>query len=113
MSYYAQSLSLCHSFPHPKALFDCIGGIVEDVEARMMIGTVGLFAGDQQFGVLDDDQLYLPVDGNNRDDFAEAGTEPYSAASVEGASSLQVPEGAIEDEYILASWMERSLEAAS
>jgi len=96
-----------------KALVDRLAGIVEDVEARMMLGTVGLFAGDQQFGVLDDNQLYLSVDDDSREDFAEAGAEPYSAASVEAAAYLQVPEGIVEDDDTFASWVERSLEAAS
>lgn len=79
----------------------------------MMLGTVGLFADNQQFGVLDDDQLYLSVDDESRDAFADAGTEPYSAANVEEAAYLQVPDGVVKDDDTFASWVQRSLDAAS
>lgn len=95
-----------------KALVDRIGGLVDDVEARMMIGTVGLFAGHQQFGVFDDDRLYLSVDDESRGAFAEVGTEPYRAASVEEAAYLRLPGEVAEDTDQLASWVERAVEAA-
>ncbi len=95
-----------------KALVDRVGGIVDDVEARMMLGTVGLFADGRQFGVLDDDRLYLSVDDESRSTFVEAGTEPYSAPGVEEAAYLEVPDGVIEDDDTFAAWVERSLEAA-
>lgn len=95
-----------------KALVDRIGGIVNDVEARMMLGTVALFTDGRQFGVLDDDRLYLSVDDESRSHFVEAGTEPYSAPEVEEAAYLAVPDEVVEDDDTFAAWVERSLEAA-
>ena len=57
-----------------KDLVDRIGGVVDDVEARMMLGTVGLFASDAQFGILEEGRLYLCVDEESRSAFAEAGS---------------------------------------
>ncbi len=95
-----------------KALVDRLAGVVDDVEARMMFGTVGLFAGNQQFGLLEEDRLYLSVDDDHRDAFEEVETEPYSASTIEEAAYLQVPNGVIESDDTLAAWVERSLEAA-
>jgi TfoX/Sxy family transcriptional regulator of competence genes len=95
-----------------KALVDRIGSLVDNVEARMMLGTVGLFASDQQFGVLDDDRLYLSVDDESREAFVEVGTEPYSAPNVEEAAYLRLPGEVTEDTDQLFSWVERAVEAA-
>lgn len=95
-----------------KALVDRIGGVVDDVEARMMLGTVGLFASDAQFGILEEGNLYLCVDDESRSSFKEAGTEPYSAGAVETASYLEVPDGVVEDDDALAAWVRRAVDAA-
>lgn len=95
-----------------KALVDRIGAVVDDVEARMMLGTVGLFAGDAQFGILEAGDLYLCVDDDHRADFAEAGTEPYGAGGVETAAYLEVPDDVLDDDDALATWVERAVEAA-
>lgn len=95
-----------------KTLVDRIGGQVDDVEARMMLGTVGLFVNDCQFGVLDDEELYLCVDDESRSDYKEVGTAPYNAAAVEQATYLEVPDEVVEDEERLASWVRRAVEAA-
>lgn len=91
---------------------DRIGGVVENVEARMMLGTVGLFAEEQQFGILDEEDLYLSVDENSRADFAKEETEPYNASDIEQAAYLEVPEDVVEDDDTLAEWVERAVEAA-
>lgn len=93
-----------------KSIVDRIGSIVDDVEARMMLGTVGLFARGEQFGVLDDEHLYLQVEDEHRTDFVEAGTEPYNAADVEHAAYLEVPDGVLADEETFATWVERAVE---
>lgn len=95
-----------------KALVDQIATAVDDVEARMMFGTVGLFADNQQFGILDDEHLYLSVTDEHKSEFDARGTQPYSAASVEDAAYLEVPEGILGDEDSLAMWVERALDAA-
>ena len=95
-----------------KTLVDRIGGVVDDIEARMMLGTVGLFAGDQQFGVLDDERVFLRVDDDSRSVFEEAGTQPYSASDVKQAAYLEVPDGVVKDTDMLAAWVQRAIEAA-
>jgi DNA transformation protein len=95
-----------------KALVDRIGEVVEDVEARMMFGTVGLFADDQQFGVLDGEDLYLSVDEDVRSDFAAAGAEPYNASAVEKAAYLEVPDEVVQNDEAFTTWLEHAVEAA-
>ncbi len=99
--------------PSQKALVDRIGGVVDDVEARMMLGIVGLFIKDRQFGILDDEELYLCVDDESRAAFEEAGTAPYSAPSIEQAAYLEVPERVVEEDATLADWVTRAVEAAA
>jgi TfoX/Sxy family transcriptional regulator of competence genes len=95
-----------------KALVDRIGDIVDDVEARMMLGTVGLFSGNQQFGVLEEEDLYLCVDDDTRDDLASAGGEPYGASDVEAAAYLAVPDEIVNDDTRFVDWVEQAVEAA-
>ena len=95
-----------------KALVDRIGAVVDDVEARMMLGTVGLFVNDAQFGILEEGELYLCVTDDHRSEFAEAGTEPYGAGAVETAAYLEVPDDVLDDSDTLGTWVERAVEAA-
>jgi len=95
-----------------KALIDRLGNILDDVEARMMFGTIGVFSDDQQFGILDDEDLYLCVDDDSRASFAEAETSPYSAASVQQAAYLEVPDDVLENSDMLAAWVHRAIDAA-
>lgn len=95
-----------------KAIVDRIAGVVENVEARMMLGTIGLFAGGQQFGILDEEDVYLYVNDDNRARFANEGTEPYHAPDVEQAAYLEVPDGVVEDDERFAEWVQRAVEAA-
>lgn len=97
---------------HQKAIVDRIGEVIDDVEARMMLGTVGLFSNDRQFGILDEGELYLCVNDEHKSDFVDAGTEPYNAAAVDTASYLEVPDGILADEEALATWTERAVTAA-
>lgn len=78
----------------------------------MMIGTVGLFADNQQFGILEDEELYLCVDDQSRSDYVEAGTEPYSATEIEEAVYLEVPGSVVENEEALVAWVRRAVEVA-
>ena len=95
-----------------KALIDRLGSIRDDVEARMMFGTIGLFTDDRQFGILEDENLYLSVDDESRAEFAQAETSPYSAATVQEATYLAVPEDVLGDPDLLAAWVHRAIEAA-
>lgn len=98
--------------PPQKTIVDRLGTVMDDIEARMMLGTVGLFSADRQFGVLDGETLYLCVDEDSRANFAEAGTEPYNAATVETAAYLAVPDDVVENTDMLAAWAHRAVEAA-
>jgi TfoX/Sxy family transcriptional regulator of competence genes len=96
-----------------KALVDRIATVVDDVEARMMFGAVGVFVDDRQVGILEDETLYLCVDDEHRDDVAAAGAEPYGAAVVETATYLSVPPAVVEDEERLGAWVRRAAAAAT
>lgn len=78
----------------------------------MMFGTIGLFASDQQFGILDDEDLYLCVDDESRASFSEAETSPYNAATVQEAAYLEVPDDVVSDPDMLAAWVHRAIDAA-
>ena len=96
-----------------KALVDQIGEIVDDVEARMMLGTVGLFSHNEQFGVLEDETLYLSVDEESRSAYKKAGTTPYSGEDVDNAAYLAVPEAVMDDDKTLKTWVKRAVQEAT
>lgn len=98
--------------PSQKEIVDCLAGVVDNVEARMMIGTIGLFANDHQFGILEDEELYLCVDEESRSDYVEAGTEPYSASEIDEAVYLEVPDSVLDNEEALVAWVQRAVDVA-
>ena len=47
------------------------------VRARAMFGGWGVYLDDVMFGLIAGDMLYFKVDNSNRDEFEEAGSQPF------------------------------------
>jgi len=84
------------------------------VRSRSMFGGVGLYAGEDFFGLVADDVLYLKVDDSNRPDYEERGLEPFRPYG-EGGGTMQyypVPDEALEDPDALRPWVEKAVAVA-
>ena len=85
-----------------------------DVRSRRMFGGVGLYAGEDFFGLIADDVLYLKVDDSNRSDYEDRGLEPFRPYG-EGSRPMQyhrVPDEALEDPDALRPWVEKAVAVA-
>ena len=70
-----------------KSLVDRIGTVASDIEARMMLGTIGLYIDGAQIGVVEDDAVYLRAGDDQKEAFEEQGATPYNA----GGASVVLP----------------------
>ncbi|WP_179862333.1 TfoX/Sxy family protein [Longibacter salinarum] len=92
-----------------KKLVDRIGTVASDIEARMMLGTIGLYIDDAQIGVVEDDAVYLRAGDDHRASFEEQGATPYNAGGgVAQASYFRVPDAILEDNDALTTWVEHA-----
>ncbi|MEZ5667090.1 MAG: TfoX/Sxy family protein [Alphaproteobacteria bacterium] len=90
---------------------------IADARARRMFGGHGIYSGDVMFGLIAYDTLYLRVDDQVRDAFAEAGGEPFVYDGKTGGKPVTmpyvtVPLDAMDDPSAMAPWAERALAAA-
>lgn len=86
-----------------------------EVHSRRMFGAVGLYRGEQFFGLIDDNVLYLKVDDGNRADFLARGMapfRPYRDKPEYSMSYYQAPADVIEDAEQLAAWARAAVRAA-
>lgn len=96
-----------------KRLVDRLGVVASDIEARMMLGTIGLYVDDVQIGVVEDDAVYLRASEESRSTFEEQGATPYNAAGgVAQASYFRVPSGILDDDEGLKVWVNHARNAA-
>jgi len=90
------------------------------VEARRMFGGAGLYARDVMFGLIDDDVIYLKVDGALKAELAAIGSRPWVYTQTKGpkagvpqeTSYWSLPEAALDDPDEACTWGARSLAAA-
>jgi DNA transformation protein len=85
------------------------------VNARAMFGGYGLYLDGLMFGLIAYDTLYFKVDDGNRDDYIEAGTNPFTYEGKRRPvkmSYYQIPEAVMTDPGDLAIWAERAHQAA-
>jgi DNA transformation protein len=85
-----------------------------EITHKKMFGGVGIYADERFVALLDNDRLYLKAGDSNRADFEREGCKPFQPYG-EGSYSMsyyEAPAGALEDRAELASWIERSWEAA-
>jgi len=81
---------------------------------RAMFGGVGLYAGDDFFGIIAADALYFKVDDGNRGSYESAGMKafkPYADRPV-SMSYYRVPVGVLEDADELTAWARAAIQAA-
>lgn len=72
-----------------------------------MFGGVGIYAGDLFFALIDDDVLYLKVDGSNRADFEAIGSGPFrpGGAGGEVMQYYALPADLLEEPEALRAWV--------
>jgi TfoX/Sxy family transcriptional regulator of competence genes len=96
-----------------KSLVNRLHAVVDDIEARMMLGTVGLYAGDAQIGILDGESIYLRANEDSRAVFEDKGAVPYdSSAGVAQVAYFKVPGAILDDDELFAAWVHHALDAA-
>ena len=86
-----------------------------EVHSRRMFGAAGLYRGEQFFGLIDDNVLYLKVDDVNRADFLARGMAPfcpYRDKPEYSMSYYQAPADVIEDAEQLVDWARAAVRAA-
>lgn len=86
------------------------------VSMRRMFGKTGVFCEGVMFAMVTDNELYLRVDDQNREAFAEAGTHP-SLSYVKRGQSIDLsfwraPDRLFDDRDELIAWSRLALEAA-
>ena len=85
------------------------------VRARPMFGEIGLYAGDQFFGMMVDDALYFKVDDTNRADYEARGIGPFYAPWNSGRPTgyCAVPTAVLEDAEQLGAWIDKAVAVAA
>lgn len=73
------------------------------IRTRRMFGGVGVYFGDKFFALLDNDTLYLKVDGENEPAFRQANMKPFEAWPGHVMAYWTVPGEVLEDKAALAS----------
>ena len=85
------------------------------VQAQAMFGGYGVYLDGLMFGLIAEDVLYFKVDDGNRQDYVEAGSEPFTyegkSRPVE-MSYYRVPDSLMDDPVAIAEWAERAHQAA-
>lgn len=85
------------------------------VSARKMFGGWGLFHDGRMFALVADDVLYLKVDAQTRDVFAEAGCTPFIYRSARGEAAMgywRAPDEAMDDPEAMRPWARLAWQAA-
>ncbi|HVO20493.1 MAG TPA: TfoX/Sxy family protein [Anaeromyxobacter sp.] len=84
------------------------------VQARRMFGGFGVYARGVMFGLLDDDELFLRVDGESEGRFTAAGCRRwvYPGNTTMSTSYFRPPDEAHEDPEAMQPWARLGLEAA-
>ena len=85
------------------------------VQARRMFGGAGLYLKGLFFAIIADDVLYLKVNDSNRNDFKQAGMEPFRPYGNDSYAMqyYQVPAEVLEDTELLKKWAQKALSAAA
>jgi DNA transformation protein and related proteins len=85
------------------------------VTARAMFGGVGLYLDGLFFALIDDDTLYLKVDGGTRARYEAAGSKPFCPFPDRPEQAMgywQVPAEVLEDAEELGDWAREAMGVA-
>jgi DNA transformation protein len=75
------------------------------VTSRRMFGGIGLYAGDEFFGLIDDGKLYFFTDAKTRKRYEARGIGPFEYAPGKVLKSYyEVPVDVLEDDAQLREW---------
>jgi DNA transformation protein len=87
---------------------------VRQITSRRMFGGVGLYSGDQFFGLIDNDRLYFKVDESTVGDYIRAGMGAFRPDPKQPTTMTycEVPVAVLEDRDELAKWASDSIRAA-
>lgn len=91
-----------------------LGRVVSGLRARRMFGGVGLYSGDQFFGIVAFDRLWFKVDDSNRPDYEARGCGPFRPFPDRptAMSYYEVPADLFDDSEELRVWAMRSVAVA-
>lgn len=85
------------------------------VESKSMFGGFGVFLEGLMFGLVANNELYLKVDEENRQDYDDLGLQAFSYAKKGKEfkmSYYQAPVEAMEDAELLSTWASKAYGAA-
>lgn len=84
------------------------------VTTKSMFGGVGLYGGEDVFGIIFNDALYFKVDDSTRSDFEAAGMNAFKPFENKPPTLqyYQVPPGVLEDRDLLGEWARKAISAA-
>jgi DNA transformation protein len=85
------------------------------VRCRRMFGGLGIYAGDQMFGLVAGGEIYLKADDIDRPRFDAAGSRPFTferQGKPTATSYWLLPSAALDDPAEAALWGRAALEAA-
>ena len=91
-----------------------LGRVVPSLRARRMFGGVGLYSGDQFFGIVAFDRLWFKVDATNRGDYQTRGMGAFKPFTDRPTtmSYFEVPADLLDDSDELRVWAMRSVAIA-
>jgi DNA transformation protein len=85
------------------------------IQFRRMFGGAGVYREGLIFGLVDEDVLYLKVDGENRAAFEAAGSRPFTytrEGREQPLSYWRMPDAGLDDPDEALHWARLALEAA-
>lgn len=85
------------------------------VESRRMFGGYGIFLDGLMFGLIADNQLYLKVDAENKNQFVDEGLEAFAylkKGKEMKLSYFQAPDDAMENSETMNQWANSAFSAA-
>ena len=88
--------------------------VVPSLRARRMFGGVGLYSGEQFFGIVAFDRLWFKVDDSNRGDYQARGMDPFKPFPDRPTtmSYFELPAELLDDSEELRVWAMRSVAIA-
>ncbi len=91
-----------------------LGRVVSGLRARRMFGGVGLYSGEQFFGIVAFDRLWFKVDDSNRPDYEARGCGPFRPFPDRptAMSYYEVPADLFDASEELRVWAMRSVAVA-
>jgi len=94
-------------------VLDQLAGVPR-LRPRAMFGGVGLYSGEQFFGIVAADELFFKVDDTNRAAYEAAGSEPFRPVLDRPVSMSywRVPIEVLEDPSELVVWARDAIRAA-